>query len=188
MPECISEKEIAAILQRIAHHDAAALRDLHRLMGNQLYSVLRHMLSTKDEADMAYLELIPRIRRMAAQHDPARMSARDWLISRAHLVAIEYLRARGGDQPFYGRNIGWHEDCDLSQNERDLRRGQVARINACLRDLPAQAAEMIVACFVYGLSYDDLAKLYDQPAHQIRTRIAAAGRQMKTRLMGAATA
>ena len=180
--ECATEE----VLKRIAGRDKNALRELHQMHGNKLYTELARLLSDRELARITYLELMPRVWREAAAYDPSMEDGLDWLLRRARCLAIERLKEKAGDQPFYGRNIAWEEDADLDQTERQLRHHQVGRINTALRTLSVQAAEMLVARLIYGLSLDDLGSLYNLPSQVVGRRVRSAGVALRTQLLGAA--
>lgn len=182
------EHDIGALLRRICGRDRSALKQLHKARGDRLYSILLHMLEDKDSAELAYLELMPRIWRETKSFDPTVCSSEHWLQTRARLLAIEILREDCGDQPFYGKNIGWDADPHLNAKEQQLRHYQVGRLNLALRGLPVRAAEMIVARFVYGISLEDLASLYNSTVSAVRKDIAIAGSNLRDTLMEAQAA
>lgn len=180
--ECATEE----VLKRIASRNKNALRELHEMHGNKLYTELVRLLEDRDQARMTYLELMPRIWREAATFAPETEDGLDWLMRRTRLLAIERLKEKAGDQPFYGRNIAWEADSDLNREEQQLRHHQVGRINTALRTLSVQAAEMLVARLVYGLSVDDLASLYNLPSQAVGRKVRSAGIALRTQLLGAA--
>lgn len=180
--ECATEE----ILQRIAARDKDALREVHGMHGNKLFTELVRLLPDREQARLTYLELMPLIWRKAPEYDPAKEDALDWLMRRVRCLAIQRLREQSGGQPFFGRNIAWEADTDLSQQEQQLRHHQVGRINTALRTLPVPAAEMLVARFVYDLTLDDLASLYNESVQAVGRKVRNAGFALRTRLTGAA--
>lgn len=184
MENQVLECATTEVLKRIAGRDKNGLRALHNMHGNKLYTELVRLLDDRAQAKLAYLELMPRIWREAASFDPDKEDALDWLIRRTRFLAITRLKEESGDQPFFGRNIAWEPDRDLSQQEQELRHHQVGRINLAIRSLPVEAAEMLVAKLVYNLTLDDLASLYNQPVQAVGRMVRNAGFALRTQLLG----
>ncbi len=186
MENQVLECATAEVLSSIAGRNKSALRALHEMHGNKLYTELVRLLDDRDLARITYLELMPLIWREAQSFDPASEDGLDWLMRRTRCLAIQRLKEKAGDQPFYGRNIAWAPDADLDHAEQQLRHHQVGRINTALRTLSVQAAEMLVARLVYGLSVDDLASLYNLPSQAVGRKVRSAGIALRTQLLGAA--
>ncbi len=83
------------LVERIAQRDESALIELHNRYAHQLVAFIGRVLSDPDEVMQSALDTFAYVWHHAGQFDPAKLSARAWLVTLAQRTALN--RSRGTD-------------------------------------------------------------------------------------------
>lgn len=160
--------DIAGLVSRVALGDRAAFSVLYERTSGKLFAICLRILKDRAEAEDALQEVYVRIWRRAGGYRDGRYSAMSWLIAIARNHSIDRLRAR---QPV-------SEDIDAAETIADsapspeasaVASGEMGRIEACLGQLSPERAEAVMAAYVEGFSYAELAQRFAVPLNTMRT-------------------
>lgn len=87
------EKDLAAVLRRVARGDQEALGDLYDQTSPSVYSLALRILKNPPAAEEVTLEVFTQVHRQAGYYDPGRGTPSAWLLTLARSRAIDRLRA-----------------------------------------------------------------------------------------------
>lgn len=163
-----ASEEIAALVSRAALGDREAFRTLYARTSGKLFAVSLRILKDRPEAEDALQEVYVRIWRRASSFRPGETSAMSWLIAIARNHAIDRLRARAVPAADIDEAM---EVADAAPGPEALAAGasEMARIAACMEELPAARARAVSAAYVDGYSYQELAERFGVPLNTMRT-------------------
>lgn len=153
------------------HEDA--LRELHRRYAPYLFSMARRMLSGTDDIEACVQDAFVSVWKHAARFDPARASAKTWLVTIAHRRFLQALRDRP-DTTFPLED--WDAPSEASQPlEKIMLQGAIATLDSDQRKL-------IELAFYDGYSHGQLAEVTGLPLGTVKTRLRAALSKLRAHL------
>jgi RNA polymerase sigma-70 factor (ECF subfamily) len=177
----------ASLLAAVANGDRAALRGLYDRLGGVALAVALRILSSRSEAEEVVQDCFVDVWTRARLFDPARGSARTWVVSIARNRAIDRLRSRGGqakatdaaraEAAVSGASTG------ATPLETAERRQSRDRIQAALGELPAEQRLVLELGYFEGLSQSEIAERTGEPLGTIKSRVRAALEKL-ARLLG----
>lgn len=174
--------EDAALLQRAATGDELALGVFYDRWVQPVYAVVVQMLRDPDDAEDVLEETFWQVWERAATFDPARGTARTWVLTIARSRALDRLRARGrrpeaGPVPEF---VASDEPDPLESAEAQERREQVAR---ALATLPAEQRRALELAYFGGYTQNEIAERLQQPVGTIKTRTRLAMQKLRALLL-----
>ena len=148
--------------------DRAAFSKLYSAASPKLFSVLLRILRQRAEAEDALQEVFVKIWQRADRFRPEEGRAQTWMTAIARNHAIDMLRARKPQASVID------EAYDLASDEVDpetaaVNRSEGDRIDRCMKTLESDKADAVKRAYVEGLSYQDLAEMYNIPLNTMRT-------------------
>lgn len=164
-----------ALLERIAHRDAAAVGDLYDRHARVLFSLICRILRDRGDAEDVLQEVLLRVWEKAESYDPILGSPVAWLVRIARNRAIDRLRARGArpaagsDDTLPGlavderRAPGPERSAALAEERQSVQRA--------LQQLPTGQRALIEAAFFDGYTHAELADRFGLPLGTVKTRI-----------------
>lgn len=164
----MAQDDIPELIARTALGDRKAFSSLYSLTSAKLFGVALRILKDRAQAEDAIQEVYVRIWRRAGSFRDGQASAMAWLVTIARNQAIDMIRAR---QP---ATLDYDEAPDVADTAMDpearaVLGGESRRIEACLGELEADKASAVVAAYVEGLSYQELAEHNAVPLNTMRT-------------------
>jgi RNA polymerase sigma-70 factor (ECF subfamily) len=166
-------EEIAALLERIAGGDAAALSALYDATSRWVHGIAFHILREMFSAEEVVLDVYLQVWRKAASYSPERGSPAAWLITLARSRAIDRLRASKSErmrQEPYGRGFDRAgESLDPAQPSLDEERKAI--LEGALGALPPDQRRPIELAYFRGLTHVEIAETLREPLGTIKTRI-----------------
>lgn len=168
----------AELLGRVADGDEVALDALYRAHAPAVLALARRMLRSEAEAEDLLHDVFVEAWRNASRFDATRGSARTWLMVRCRARALDRIRS-----PRLRRRT------DLSEHERARlpsaavsaeRRSDSRRAMAGLAALKPAHREVIELAYQGGLSSSEIAVRLDIPIGTVKSRTAAALRQLRS--------
>lgn len=164
----MADKEISALLGRVALADRDAFASLYRQTSPKLFGICLRILKDRGEAEEALQEVYVKIWYRADRFLAGEAAPMSWLAAIARNQAIDRLRAR---KPVANAIDDAYDLADPAQDpERSaMIRSEGRRIEACLKELEADRAEAVRRAYVEGLSYQELAEMFAVPLNTMRT-------------------
>lgn len=164
----MSQDDLSGLIARIALGDRVAFSSLYSQTSPKLFGVALRILKDRAQAEDAVQEVYVRIWRRAGSFRVGQASAMAWLVTIARNQAIDLIRAR---QP---ATLEYDDAPDVADSAPDPEARAVSssesrRIDGCLGELEADKAAAVVAAYVEGLSYLELAEQYAVPLNTMRT-------------------
>ncbi|MCY0093233.1 sigma-70 family RNA polymerase sigma factor [Hoeflea ulvae] len=164
----MTQDDLSGLIARTALGDRAAFSSLYSQTSAKLFGVSLRILKDRAQAEDALQEVYIRIWRRAGSFRVGQASAMAWLCTIARNQAIDMIRAR---QP---ATLDYDEapevaDPAMDPEARAVLGGESQRIEACLGQLEAVKAAAVVAAYVEGLSYQELAEHNAVPLNTMRT-------------------
>lgn len=164
----MSQDELSGLIARTALGDRVAFSSLYSQTSAKLFGVTLRILKDRAQAEDALQEVYVRIWRRAGSFRVGQASSMAWLITIARNQAIDLIRAR---QPATLDYDDAPEIADAAPDPeaRAVLSGEGRRIDACLGELDADKATAVVAAYMEGLSYQELAEQNAVPLNTMRT-------------------
>lgn len=168
-----AQEEIEALLGRVSSGDRTAFRKLYASVSAKLYGIALRILRDEALAQDVLEEVFVRIWENAGHYRSALASPQTWLVTMTRDAAI----ARLGIERAEGRMSGPLEiterlyaprpsDADLAGMREEAR-----ALESCLRELPRARADMLRQAYLYGATYDDLAKSAGASSASLRSTL-----------------
>ena len=179
-----ARERLAKALGRVARGDRSALGDVYSATSAKLFGVCLRILPDREEAEDVLQEAYLTVWRKAAAFDPTRGSPITWLVTLTRNRALDRLRSR---RPVPSEPIDLADqvaDEALPADSLMEMDQEAARLDGCLRELPAGDGILIRAAFFQGSSYPELAARASLPLGTVKSRI----RRALLKLRGCLTA
>lgn len=179
-----SSDEISMLLARCAQADGVAFRRLYELQSALLYSVALRITRQPALAADAVHDAMLQVWRNAARFDPARGSARIWLLSLVRYRALDAIARIGREVP--GAEASELADTDPNPLERLLATRDGQALHRCLHQIDDDRRSLVVLAFLDGLSHAEIAARVEQPLGTVKSSIRRALLTLRTCLGGKA--
>jgi RNA polymerase sigma-70 factor (ECF subfamily) len=170
----VPRDEDAAHLLAIAHGERAALRTLYDRLGGHALAVALRILGARSEAEEVVQDVFLEVWTRASLYDPARGSARTWVLSMARNRAIDRLRSRGVAARVVDGVRAEVRPAEATPLESVVERQARERIQAALRELPAEQRQVLELGYFEGLSQSEIAARLNEPLGTVKSRSRAA--------------
>lgn len=156
------------LLERIGRKDAKAFEALYDRYGVPVYSLAAKMLRDPQAAEEVAQEVFLAVWRAAGAFDPARGSARAWILSLAHhksVDAVRRLRIRA-TEPLAETMMA---DVDVAREA--TRSVEEAQVRKALGGLSDGQREAIVFAYYGGYTQQEIAERLGVPLGTVKTRM-----------------
>jgi RNA polymerase sigma-70 factor, ECF subfamily len=171
--------ELSTLLGRVAQRDRAAFADVYSATSAKLFGIILRILKRRDIADEVLQEVFVKVWDRAADFDPKIASPITWMATIARNRALDEVRRKRPDsiEDYPGLlDIASGEESALAA----VMRGEDGkRLADCLSGLEEAKRQMVVLAYCEGLSRDELAEKYGQPANTIKTWLRRSLAQLK---------
>ena len=174
---CISflEESDEQLIIRMAARDESALEELYGRYAPYLTALSRRMLGNHGDVQGCVQDAFFRAWEAAARFDPARASAKTWLVTIGHRVAINKLRGR---RPTPLPLEAW--DAPTPAGDPVERIG----LERAVGTLEQGERELIELAFYQGHSHQELADLTGRPLGSVKSTLRTALRKLRAQLDG----
>lgn len=167
-----AEDPVDHLLARTARGDTAAFETLYDRYAGAVFGTVLQVLRDPSQSEEVSQEVFVEAWRTASRFDPARGSARTWLLTMAHRRAVDRVRssqAAGARDARVAAMTATPEYDQVSEAvELRLERAQVRR---CLEGLTGLQRESIDLAFYRGYSYREVSDLLAVPLGTVKTRL-----------------
>jgi len=168
----VSEKDWAALVQRVATGDEAAFHVLYERTHRIVFTLAVRIVNNRESAEEVTLDVFHDVWRRAATYDAAGGSVVGWIMNQARSRAIDRLRF---EQRKKRVNSDAHSPVSVAV-ERDPRttfdiREQGVLLRDALKVLTPDERRAIETAFFSDLTYGEVAARLNQPLGTVKTRI-----------------
>ena len=164
-----SEEEL---LQRVARGDEAAFERLYDLLAPLVHGVVLGVVRNPALAEEVTQEVLVEAWRTAPRFDPARGSARSWLLTMARRRAVDRVRSvqASVDRDAAVGARGVERDVDVVSEAVEIRLEQ-QQVRRCLDGLTEVQREAVSLAFYAGHTHREVAHLLQVPLGTVKTRL-----------------
>jgi RNA polymerase sigma-70 factor (ECF subfamily) len=164
---------LAPLIERIAIHDAVALRELYELTSSRLFGQVIRMLGRREWAEEVMQEAFINIWRFAADYRSGVSAPMAWIVAIVRHRTLDYLRQRKA----FGTDaeIPWSEmlddtlQSDLPEPPELLQLSQKARhLAICMNHLEANQRRAVALAYLCDMTQREVAAAMDAPLGTVK--------------------
>ena len=163
---------LEGLVARVADGDEPAFAELYRRVAPVVFGLVTTVVRDPAQSEEVTQEVFVELWRTAARFDPARGTARSWILTCAHRRAVDRVRsaerAARRDDLAGRRDQGRPYDEVVEQVETGLEREHVRRSLHALTDLQR---ETVVLAYYGGYTHREIAELLGVPSGTVKTRL-----------------
>ena len=163
---------LEGLLGRVAGGDEPAFAELYRRVAPAVFGLVTKVVRNPAQAEEVTQEVFVELWRTASRFDPARGTARSWIMTCAHRRAVDRVRSAERtarrDDLAGRRDQGRPYDEVVEQVETSLEREHVRRGLDVLTDLQR---ETVVLAYYGGYTHREIAELLGVPSGTVKTRL-----------------
>ena len=159
---------LSQLISQTAMGDRSAFATLYSMTSAKLFGVTLRLLQNRSDAEEALQEVYVKIWQRAGQFARGDTSPMAWLCAIARNQAIDMIRSRKAATSDIEEA---YDLADLTPGPEQLAvlRSEGRRIDHCMQQLDIDKARAVRSAYVEGLSYEELATIYEVPINTIRT-------------------
>lgn len=161
-----------ALVARIALGDREAFAALYGRHEVTLMALARRLLGRPDDAEDLVHDVCLEVWRQAHTYDPARGTARTWLVTRLRSRALDRLRSTR-----HAREAAEEEGSaeELAAPEVDLTlKSDCARVRRALSELPEEQRAVLLLAYFEGLPLPEIGERLSIPVGTAKSRLSRA--------------
>lgn len=164
--------DLQELLVLVARGDQDAFSEVYDAVSGAVLGLVRTVLRDPAQSEEVAQEVLVEVWRTAARYQPARGSAKTWILTLAHRRAVDRVRSaqaatdREQRAALLERTPAYDEVTE--QVEARLEREQVRR---CLGGLTELQRESVTLAYYRGLAYREVAELLSVPLGTVKTRL-----------------
>ena len=163
---------LEGLLGLVAGGDEPAFAELYQRVAPAVFGLVNKVVRNPAQAEEVTQEVFVELWRTAPRFDPARGTARSWIMTCAHRRAVDRVRsaerAARRDDLAGRRDQGRPYDEVVEQVETSLERERVRRGLDVLTDLQREA---VVLAYYGGYTHREIAELLGVPSGTVKTRL-----------------
>ena len=166
------DEVLERLLALVARSDERAFAELYQRVAAAVFGLVTRVVRDPAQAEEVTQEVFVELWRTASRFDPARGSARSWIMTCAHRRAVDRVRsaesAARRDDLAGRRDQGRPYDEVVEQVEASLEREHVRRGLDALTDLQREA---VVLAYYGGYTHREISELLGVPSGTVKTRL-----------------
>jgi RNA polymerase sigma-70 factor, ECF subfamily len=160
------------LLAMVARGDEQAFAELYQRVAAAVFGLVSKVVRNPSQSEEVTQEVFVELWRTASRFDPARGSARSWIMTCAHRRAVDRVRssesAARRDDLAGRRDQGRPYDEVVEQVESGLEREHVRRGLEALTELQREA---VVLAYYGGYTHREISELLGVPSGTVKTRL-----------------
>ena len=171
VPESQEPVEPDDLLVLVARGDEAAFAALYDALGATVFGMARRVIRDPARAEEVAQEVFLQVWQTAARFDPARGTAKSWVLTLAHRRAVDAVRhdqAATNRENSYDWSPGVDHDQVLETVTVRLEHEQVRR---CLEGLTELQREAVNLAYYQGYTYAEVAQVLGANPATVKTRM-----------------
>lgn len=168
-------EHLRSLLSATARGDERAFAELYRATSPHLYGLLLRMLQRRDWAEEALQDCFVKIWQKAETYEADKGSPLTWLLSVARYRALDHLRVKRpevelpeGDDPSSLPPLTLQDESQDPLARATEGEG-IARMRACLRELPSEQREAVLLAYYEGYTHQELATRMNVPLGTVKS-------------------
>ena len=167
-----ADEALAGLLALVARGDEQAFAELYQRVAPAVFGLVSKVVRNPAQSEEVTQEVFVELWRTASRFDPARGTARSWIMTCAHRRAVDRVRSSESsarrDDLAGRRDQGRPYDEVVEQVETSLEREHVRRGLEALTDLQREA---VVLAYYGGYTHREIAELLGVPSGTVKTRL-----------------
>jgi RNA polymerase sigma-70 factor, ECF subfamily len=181
-----ARREEAALIERIAQQDSAALATLYDRYSRIIYAIAMRSLRSAEESEEVVLDVFAQVWRIAARYDSDKSRVDTWLFMMTRSRVLDRLRKRqrriqSVGEPFESIAIQVPNG-DVSPLDSALIQERREHVIAALAVLPAEQRAVLELAYYEGLSHSEIAAKTGISLGTVKTRIRLGLSKLRSRL------
>ncbi len=171
VPETAQTVDPDDLLVRVARGDETAFVALYDVLGATVFGMARRVIRDPARAEEVAQEVFLQVWQTAARFDPARGTAKSWVLTLAHRRAVDAVRhdqAATNRENSYDWSPGVDHDQVLETVTIRLEHEQVRR---CLEGLTELQREAVNLAYYQGYTYAEVAQVLGANPATVKTRM-----------------
>ncbi len=185
MNDTALDKQLIALIDRVALQDAQALRQLYDATSSKLYAVAMRVVGNKELAEDVLQDAYLNIWRIAADYRTSLSPPMAWMGLVVRSRALDFLRKRRVERSLAGPEM---DDAlndtlasdDASAMDTSMASEQAWALHECLRKIEAKPREVLTMAYFRDLSHGELAEQLRLPLGTVKTWIRRSIDQLRT--------
>jgi RNA polymerase sigma-70 factor, ECF subfamily len=166
------DESLERLLALVARGDQQAFAELYRLVAAAVFGLVSKVVRDPAQSEEVTQEVFVELWRTAARFDPARGTARSWVMTCAHRRAVDRVRSAASsarrDDLAGRRDQRRPYDEVVEQVEASLEREHVRRGLDALTELQREA---VVLAYYGGYTHREISELLGVPSGTVKTRL-----------------
>ena len=166
------DEALEGLLALVARGDEQAFAELYQRVAPAVFGLVSKVVRNPAQSEEVTQEVFVELWRTASRFDPARGTARSWIMTCAHRRAVDRVRsaesAARRDDLAGRRDQGRPYDEVVEQVETSLEREHVRRGLEALTDLQREA---VVLAYYGGYTHREISELLGVPSGTVKTRL-----------------
>lgn len=170
-PPISASAELSALLTRTARGDEQAFADLYDSVAGIVLGLARRVVRDPARAEEIAQEVFIQVWQSACRFDPAKGSAKTWILTLAHRRAVDAVRR---DQSASDREAryDWTGGADYDEVEEEVTtRLEHEQVRKCLGSLTELQREAVTLAYYQGYTYADVATVLKANPATVKTRM-----------------
>ncbi len=164
----MSEIDIENLIAKTALSNRSAFDSLYQASSPKLFAVVMRILKNRELAEDSLQEVFVKIWQKADSYRAGQQAPMSWLVTIARNHSIDVIRANKRKFEDIEEQYDLKTD-DPDPEQNAINSAERNRIDNCLEELEPQKAEAVVAAYIEGYSYQELADRYTIPLNTMRT-------------------
>ena len=160
-------------LRRVGQGNRAAFDGVYNAVVGAVFGIARRVVRDEAQAEEVAQEVMVEVWRTAPRFDPARGSARAWVLAMAHRRAVDRVRSQQAARDREARVAALEPPAGVfDEVAEDVEaRLEQERVRRCLDGLTRIQRESVTLAYYSGYTYPQVAALLGVPLGTVKTRI-----------------
>jgi RNA polymerase sigma-70 factor, ECF subfamily len=158
-------------MQATARGDEAALAGLYDALSPAVFGLAKRVVRDPSRAEEITQDVFLSVWRFATRFDPAKGSARTWILTLTHRRAVDVVRADAAASRREQRAGAAHDTPYDTVLEEASSRLEGEQVRDCLETLTDLQRESVLLAYYGGYTYPEVSTLLDVKLPTVKTRM-----------------